>query len=95
MPSLSPAVAEALPWPIKTPRAIDMKHLPAGVVRFAELYRFAVEVRPRGRPEPEPREKATYLPTYPMGAASGRESYLPTYAFLRSRAIEVETKGFL
>ena len=44
--------------------------------------RFKLFVRPRGRPEPEPSEKS-YLPTYPMGAASGRESYLPTYSFLR------------
>ena len=42
----------------------------------------SAHVRPRGRPEPEPSEKS-YLPTYPMGAASGRESYLPTYSFLR------------
>ena len=33
-----------------------------------------------GRPEPEPSEKS-YLPTYPMGAAS-RPRKLPTYLFV-------------
>ena len=40
----------------------------------------AAHVRPRGRPEPEPSEKS-YLPTYPMGAAS-RPRKLPTYLFV-------------
>ena len=53
-------------------------------VRFAELYRFAVEVRPRGRPEPEPRKKATYLP-HVGGLRPAKATYLP----MRSCAVEL------
>ena len=72
MSSLSPAVAEALPWPMKKPLRAELLGNPLRAELLGNL------------------AKSTWTWTwghvYPMGSASGRESYLPTYSFLVGRA---------